>query len=577
MATADASGAGPDFDAAFYVAAYPDLAELTSPAARAHFERLGRSEGRHGALGPALEALQARWGRLPADFDAQAYAALHADVAARSPFRIAEHYLTIGRPQARPYSAADLAARRARQLGRLDAPLPAPRVHRSQAEAGRLRLQRMFAAPAVDDALVRGVASALAAAAQSRSPAAGALNAAVVGRWLLSGPGAGAGDFARLSTQLQALHFALVACPAMSRTAAEMAEVNRAAALAIAAEVADCAPIPLTLFMLMARAAAFGADPHADLARPEAAVAAFFGRDVIDLGLQRYVTRAQRAALRTAGPGGASWAEAMRAAHRPARGAGSAAGASGASPPFWSAGVWTDGMDYVLCGAQLAASQVAVRTCAAGAPRLEAPGFLLNAAEDLDPDQAQAWLRRWVQDGAPELGPWPLLVAPSAAAYACGWAEPPPAEPPPASAGQPQGFRADAVQPGQLVTFGRDSAGARLAIGEGWAAPAPHHGRIRGEAALAFGLRAPEGEAFDLFLDVAAASRDVERLAVVWNGRLAAAAPLAAAADGWLQLHLGPGRAGPEPNALRLVALPRDPQMRGPRRLVLRRLMVAAR
>lgn len=576
MATADVMKDDPGFDAAFYVAAYPDLAELTHEAARDHYRRLGRAEGRHGDLASGLAALQARLGPLPAGFDPAAYHALHAD-APGDPLRAAEHYLAIGRAHARDYAAVHLQRRRARQLGRLDAAVAAPRVHRSGVEARRLRLQRLFGAPQVDDALVRGVGAALDAAFRAPSPAAPALGEAVVGRWLLGG--GGAGDFAQLSTQLQAIHAALFADPAAPRSAAEMVEVNRAARRAVDAEVAAGEPAPLTLFMLAVRAVACGADPAADLAAPAAAVAAFFGRDVVDLGLQRFVTREQRAALRAAGPGDGPWAQSLRAAHRPARDRAPASAAVDAAAPFWSEGVWTGAMDYVLSGPQLAASRIAVEADAAGAPRLRAPGFLVSEAEVLDRQAAHAWLRRWVEAGAAEIEGWPLLVDSSAAAYARGWPPLPPGAPADGDdsddslTDQPG---ADALRPGDLVTFGVGSLGARLAVGPGWAPPVGGAARLEGEAGLAFSVDAPQGASLDLFLDVAAASREVGRLGVVWNGRLAADLPLAAAAQGWLPMHLGAPRRG-EANALRLIALPRDPHAPGPRRLALRRLALAAR
>jgi glycosyltransferase involved in cell wall biosynthesis len=98
----------PEFDAAFYRETYADLAALRTPAALySHYVAHGREEGRFQSRKDALSKLQAKWGKLPRDFDPAGYRSLHADLRGRTDPEVIEHYLRQGRQEKRRYFPFD--------------------------------------------------------------------------------------------------------------------------------------------------------------------------------------------------------------------------------------------------------------------------------------------------------------------------------------------------------------------------------------------------------------------------------------------------------------------------------------
>ncbi len=107
-------------DIAFYRDYYADMRDATDDETVDHWRTFGRKEGRFGSEALARAALAAD-GRLPKDFDVDAYLRLNPDVATtiRWNFEAALHYIEHGRAEGRPHGGASEAAGPAIGAGRL--------------------------------------------------------------------------------------------------------------------------------------------------------------------------------------------------------------------------------------------------------------------------------------------------------------------------------------------------------------------------------------------------------------------------------------------------------------------------
>lgn len=96
----------PGFDHVFYSAYYADLSHLKSERElRKHYILYGGLEGRFKSENDAINTFELRFGKLPDDFDAEAYKSLQPDLAAAfaHPVDFALHYLEFGKKEGRKY------------------------------------------------------------------------------------------------------------------------------------------------------------------------------------------------------------------------------------------------------------------------------------------------------------------------------------------------------------------------------------------------------------------------------------------------------------------------------------------
>ena len=536
-------GEGLAFDHAFYVSYYPDLAGFAPRAAEAHFHKWGRSEGRHPNASALLNSLQRTHGALPEAFEPAVYRSLNPDLEAAglSDLQATEHYLKIGRGERRMHAYADWLKR---SDGRRRPGLqPAALVHRSWAADQRHDLALLFGPDAADDVLTRSVMRAQAAVARSTTIAASFLAPAVLGRFLLSAPKNGSEDFGDLRTQLDVLFYALFACPnGVIRRAAELEVVNLLALRAVRTEVAACAGglPPLTLFMLAVRSARPDFEIDRDLGDPDTAVAEFFGRDAVELGVQMFVTAEQRAALRRPDAEGrplalglrkAGWTE--RVARRVLLG-----DAETLADWFWREGAWALAMDYVLDGDQVKEGQIRVES-EDGVEVLVVPPLLAETAPSVPADRAavQRWLRQRLDPAAFALPE--VILSPSALELAGGLRPGP--HPAPHEDGARKAPVAGTVRPGELVRFGKGANGEALLITGGWKATEGAEAWMDGPCAqVALPIDAPGAPCLDLFLDlrVGEAETDLD-VRVLWNGRPVSCRRRRFGQAGWMHVFLG--------------------------------------
>ena len=98
------------FDPEFYLAYYPDLVVLKTPARlRKHYLEYGRKEGRAKNFAEAQHNLEAREGKLPSDFDPSIYRMLNPDLnrVFDHLWQYTLHFLEHGRREGRPFKFQD--------------------------------------------------------------------------------------------------------------------------------------------------------------------------------------------------------------------------------------------------------------------------------------------------------------------------------------------------------------------------------------------------------------------------------------------------------------------------------------
>ena len=330
-------------------------------------------------------------------------------------------------------------------------------------------------------------------------------------------------DLASLDVQLKILfRTAFEPFAIARRSVLEVEALNRLRWLAISTEVYDAGPDrpPVTLLMLAAESACHEAFPAMpSLEQAAGLVARFFARDVPRLGLQRFVTPAQRAVLRAPTAGGEPLAALLLAEVE--RGQPSA-GTRRATPqaPFLDQNVWLSDMDYVMSSEQLETAQVKV-SCEDGAAQLCGPAFLFHdhrgAMDETSwaaREAAQAWLQRFVWREREDCGLPQTLVSASAAVHASGAATPKTQAAPTTGQGGRKRLR-----PGDLLTFGAEGAGPRHLVGRGWhGAEAAHVWSGAQTALLAINLDEEDVGPLDLFLRLSPGPRRDPQVGVSWNG-----------------------------------------------------------
>jgi hypothetical protein len=540
------------FDPIFYRTYYADLAGLSEKQAHRHYKTIGRQEGRKPNEKSVLHDLQARYGPLPSDFDADMYGSLNPSIAVDFKIQIhaAEHYLAVGRSENRPYTIAGRQVQERQILRDLRSRLPEQLVYRSWIEERNAALKKVFGEHLIDRTILRAVIAASNLVASNPSVAAPLLEDIVIARYLLSAQGAYEADFRSHLTQLSALFFTLFACPSLPRRSVELELVNRLVDRAVEMSIAggDGGLPPLTLFILAARASLCGVNSHSDLRNPDRAVTEFFTKDVIDLKLQRFVTAQQRKRLREHNPEGVPLALALLRASK-ARAVeidAMPSDPSAAGDWFISEGPWTLGMHYVLSGPQVAASQIKVDIDADGLVALDLPAFLFE--EDRAPlkkmsvDEVQHWLRESGIIRLRALGISEYMLGRSAAAFLSAA---PQREPEMHALEQSThvrgGFEINSIRPGHLLVFGVEGNGPHYLIGRGWHGSEGEHTWMAGPTAqLAFALEAAADSSLDLFLDVATSDhhRDL-RFGVLWNGEAVSEFGPESLQESWIQIYLG--------------------------------------
>jgi hypothetical protein len=549
-------------DPAFYLTYYRDLVGLTPKQAERHFKTWGRQEGRKGNARQFLADLERQFGSFPKDFNAEKYLSMHRDVQAiaPTPLHAAQHYMEHGRKEGRPYSSVNLRESRSRLHDLTHEPPPAL-VHRSWI-ADRGQALRIVFGEAFSETLLRAVMSNAQAIAKHPSVGSPLLHDIVIARYLLSAPSGYRSDFTTPQTQLAALFISLFGCPDSGRSTVEMDAVNTLARRAMEIEVGVSGAWPaLTLFMLAARSTLCGADPNADMQNPGAAAAAFFGRDVAELRLERFVTSQQRSLLRSTGPGGRILALACCQIARAENPYLKAVQRSGRDMTdwFWSEGLWVFGMDYILSGQQLRAAQVAVEERdPSGGFRLKAPYIAFEDPEanisNLDPATAHDWLRRFVYEGREACGLPQIITSPSALAYLRG------VSPRAPSTSGPQPSRTGkaaygSAHTGDVITFCSGGNGEDFLVGRGWHRPESAGTRIlETTAQIAFRFEAPDEAEIDLFLELAVDDlyHDLH-FWVIWNGWPASQTRFGRFKSQWIHCHMGPNyRPPPDINVLGL-------------------------
>ena len=498
--------AAEDFDPEFYRSFYSDLAKLSRKALRRHYFTYGRAEKRSPNVEKLVEQLEFDAGPLPHGFDPATYLALNPDLARShaEPWLARAHYLSDGRREGRPFEKRRPA-------------LSGTQVTRSEAERLRRSLELALGPGQVDGALLAYVQAAAAVAAASCTPSAALMHPVLIARHRLLKPTANY-DYATFEAQLAALHAVAFSISAQGPRRSERELLLQLRARATVAETCGEDGLPgSTLLMRVAEAASTGGA----LARFDA-LARFFVLHVPQMGLERYVTPAQRAQLRAPFQGGLPLIIHLHDHLAPSRG--DPQGAEAREQAFWEHDVWQADLAYVLSSDQLRASQMRVEE-SDGERRLVGPRRLLPQPNVVYPGWAErevagAWLRAFVREEVEAARLSQLRIAPSLVAYLEGFdikGVDRRLESTPAAGGGEGGRR---LEPGELVTLA-DGGGETFLVGPGWLPPeASHRSTVGGGALIAVNLEEPAP--LDLFISLKAAAPG-QTLVVTWNGVAVAA------------------------------------------------------
>ena len=538
---------------------------MSAAAARRHFHRHGRSEGRWPNAELFLLDLEAREGVPPPDFDWATYLSLNPDIAATHPsqWQATAHFLSHGWREQRRYVNAPSPA---------EEPVAGTSVRVTQSTLERLR-KTLHAAlgEGLDDEFIRKIHLAQRAAAGSGALAAALMDPILIARHRLMHAHE-AFDFAQSNVQLRALfRVAFSVEGARGSRQGERDALNRIRAKAIGASVAMAADPRLPSFTLLMMAASATLTDYALDKPPKEeifeALSRFFIIQVPRLDLERFVTPHQRALLRAPWRDGVPLAACMLdkivgrspSAHN---------GPKERVKAFWDEDVWRAGLAYIMSGEQLEAAQLRVEAHGSD-DRLLGPPFLLSSSVTVDPgwserQAAEAWLRAFVLEGLERERFSQLVVGPSVVSHvACGGR--PITVQPLASFGHGR----KPLRPGVPVSFAWDG-GAQHLVGPGWS-----HAETEGRwttsvsAAIAITLDPSDVGPLDLFIALAPGRGVGRTVSLTWNGSLVAVLRLASEHFTTLNCYLGRShRSGVATNILnvnveRTYASDADPRLLG--------------